>query len=551
MSSVRKISPYSTNQGNEGTCWAHSTARLISRLIKTHVVGVHDEVTDEFYDSIMFEEGELLDEYYNTINCSTENTIFHCIIHAQAWHERKGKPFSMHKSLNKVINWESENLSAMLFHFIFNSIKNKYCHLEYLPVRGASAPIFYFLKLLRKGITEDKIKDILKYNDYQIIQVKADMAMDAATIDLPHGWQARMSRTKNRPYWLNTLTGKETWKDPRGITPPPSPASPISPSLVDEDNSKKKRGTYGYILFYNVHMDDVKAQLTVGDKKSNITEIFKRLATMWTELDSQEKALWNARAKETKGLIGGGLIFPTIQQVQENKIMFSRLITKLASVFELIRISFKKKTLKIILARSIGLGDFITINDKYGYRDMTNPSLKCGEMYKGIGTHIYTSLSSTSKHTDWFEKITRVLEYGLYVLLTIYEHAILITAIEGDFFIVKNSWGVSKNWTLPNDEQFIVDNKLSISTLVDHATRDERPRDVELLFIELGGRDNYEIFTKKKLPKKSIIHTLKKTAKRLSACFGMGKKNKTQNKFKKYHKKLSKNDKTIKKCSKK
>jgi len=59
-----------------------------------------------------------------------------------------------------------------------------------------------------------------------------------------------------------------------------------------------------------------------------------------------------------------------------------------------------------------------------------------------------------------------------------------------------------------------------------------------------------EIFTEEKLPNKSIIHTLKKTAKRLSACFGMGKKNKTQNKFKKYHKKLSKNDKIIKKCSK-
>jgi hypothetical protein len=24
MSSVRKLSPYSTNEGNEGTCWAHS-----------------------------------------------------------------------------------------------------------------------------------------------------------------------------------------------------------------------------------------------------------------------------------------------------------------------------------------------------------------------------------------------------------------------------------------------------------------------------------------------------------------------------------------------
>jgi hypothetical protein len=540
MSSVRKISPYSTNQGNEGTCLAHSTARLISRLIKSLGLEPGDDYPDEFHDTIMFEEGEILDEYYNTINCSTENTIFHCIIHAQDMHERKGKPFSMHKSLNKVINWESENLSAMLFHFIFNSIKNKYCHLEYLPVRGASAPIFYFLKLLRKGITEDKIKDILRYNDFKSppppmnaspekldggwmvmnagdgrvyyfhpvtkkwswtrphtepipnALLVTDMELETASRDLPYGWQARMSRTKKRPYWLNTLTGKETWKDPRGVTPPPSPVSPISPSLAAEQS------TLGIYV-----------------------------------------------------VVGGGLIVPTFQQVQENKIMFSRLITKLTSVFELLRISFKKKTLKIILARSIGLGDFITINDKYGYRDMTNPSLKRGEMYKGIGTHIYTSLSSTSKHTDWFEKITRVLEYGLYVLLTIYEHAILITAIEGDFFIVKNSWGVSKNWTLPNGEQFIVDNKLSISTLVDHATRDERPRDVELLFIELGGRDNYEIFTKKKLPNKSIIHTLKKTAKRLSACFGMGKKNKTQKKFKKYHKKLSKNDKTIKKCLKK
>jgi hypothetical protein len=241
MSSVRKISPYSTNQGNEGTCWAHSTARLISRLIKSFGLKPGDDYPDEFHDTIMFEEGEILDEYYDTINCSTENTIFHCIILAQVWHKRKGKPFSMHKSLNKVINWESENLSAMLFHFIFNSIKNKYCHLEYLPVRGDSAPIFYFLKLLRKGITEDKIKDILKYNDYQIVQLEADMAMEDATRDLPHGWQVRMSRTKKRPYWLNILTGKSTWKDPRGVTPPPSPASPISPSLSKRPVGRGRR----------------------------------------------------------------------------------------------------------------------------------------------------------------------------------------------------------------------------------------------------------------------------------------------------------------------
>ena len=126
MSYVRKISPYSTDQGNEGTCWAHSTARLISRLIKSFGLEPRDNYPDEFYDTVVFEEGEILEEYYDTINCSSQHTIFHCIIHAQDIHKRKGKPFSMHKSLNKVINWESENLSAMLFHFIFNSIKNKY-----------------------------------------------------------------------------------------------------------------------------------------------------------------------------------------------------------------------------------------------------------------------------------------------------------------------------------------------------------------------------------------------------------------------------------------
>ncbi len=83
-------------------------------------------------------------------------------------------------------------------------------------------------------------------------------------------------------------------------------------------------------------------------------------------------------------------------------------------------------------------------------------------------------------------------------------------------------------------------------TLIEHSDNTR----VILIFIVPQKLED-EIFTEEKLPKKSIIHTLKKTAKRLSACFGMGKKNKTQNKFKKYHKKLSKNDKTIKKCSKK
>jgi hypothetical protein len=308
--------------------------------------------------------------------------------------------------------------------------------------------------------------------------VVTDMAMEAATIDLPRGWQARMSRTNNRPYWLNTLTGKETWKDPRGVTPPPSPTSPISPL-----------GRYV--------------------------------------------------------VIGGGLIVPTIQQVQENKIMFSRLITKLASVFETIRISLKKKTVILTLFMSTDLNDFIQINDKLGFRDFgwSEPTIWDEDNKNNTTNKGYSTISIKS---TWFETITRVLERGLYVLLTIYGHAILITAIEDEFFIVKNSWGTNRNWTLPNGEQFIVDNKLNIYTLIEHSNNTR----VILVFIGLETHKD-EIFTEEKLPKKSIIHTLKKTAKRLSACFGMGKKNKTQKKFKKYHKKLSKNNKTIKKCSKK
>ena len=210
MSYVRKISPYSTNQGNEKICWAHSIARLISRFIKIHF-GERQKASDEF----MFDEGELLDEYYDTINCSTENTIFHCIALTQDIHERKGKPFSIHKSLNKMINWDSENLSALLFHFILNCLKNKYgcAAIDY----STGAPIFYFLKLIHEDITEEKIKDILNYYDFQMPPFPPPPEPP-----LPDGWQARMSRTKNRPYWINTLTGKKTRKDPRGVVSPPS-----------------------------------------------------------------------------------------------------------------------------------------------------------------------------------------------------------------------------------------------------------------------------------------------------------------------------------------
>lgn len=439
MSYVRKVSPYSTTQGTEGTCWAHSMSRLISRLIKIHFGGLQD-LNTKFNDPIWFYEGELLDEYYDTINCSTENTIFHCIAQAQDVYKRKDKSFSIHKSLKQVINWESENLSALLFHFIFNSIKNKYCNLIYKPQRGLATPIFYFFKLIRRSISEEKIKVLLKYNDYQDI-------------------------------------------------PPP----PLEEELyIDYD--------------------------AFASSKS-----YKDMVA---------------------GARGGGLIIPTYQQVQENKVGFSRLITKLAHIFKLLRIALRKNTLQINLFMSMDLNSFVHLNAKSGF-PYNHPTFNVEPVSHASFLPSRQSNFFFGKPM-WLKTIIQVLGRGLYVLLDIYEHTILITAIEDEFFIVKNSWGSNRDWILPDDVNFVVDNKLSISTLIEHSKLLKVA--VELVYIEFETPKD-RIITKKKLSNKSIIHILQKTAKSWFPHFGMGKKA-TLKRLKNYHKKLIQNGKTIKNVQK-
>jgi len=419
MSYVRKVSPYSTDQGDEGTCWAHSMSRLISRLIKIHFNGLQD-LNIKFNDPIWFYEGELLDEYYDTTNCSTENTIFHCIAEAQDVYKRKEKPFSIHKSLNKVINWDSENLSALLFHFIYNIIKNKYCHLIYRPQRGLAGPIFYFFKLIRRSISEEKIKVLLKYNDYQDIQPPP--------------------------------------------TPQPSPEEELYSDYYDYASSKAYK--------------DMVA-----------------------------------------GARGGGLIIPTYQQVQENKVNFSTLITKLAHIFKLLRIALRKNTLKINLFMSMDLNSFVHLNPESGY-PYNHPTFNT---YPVSHASFLPSRQSNFffRKPMWLKTIIQVLRRGLYVLLNIYEHTILITGIEDEFLIIKNSWGSNRNWILPDEVNFIVDNKLSIATLIEHSKLVKFA--VELVYIDFEIIKTRTL-TKKKLPNNSIIHNLQKTAKRWFPHFGMRKK---------------------------
>jgi hypothetical protein len=351
--------------------------------------------------------------------------------------------------LDNLINWDSENLSALLFHFIFNSIKNKYCHLIYKPQRGLSGPIFYFFKLIRRGISEEKIKVLLKYNDYQDIQPP---------------------------------------------TPPSSPSSPSSPLSPEE-------------------------------------ELYR---------DYDDYASSNAYKDMVAGAKGVGFIKPTYQQVQENKVNFSTLITKLAYIFKLLRIELRKNTLKINLFMSLDLNSFVHLNPKSGF-PYNHPTFNPYPVSRTIFLPSKESNFFFGKPM-WLKTIIQVLERGLYILLDIYEHTILITAIEDEFFIVKNSWGSNRNWILPIDVNFIVNSKLSIATLIEHSKLVKFA--VELVYIDFEIIKT-RILTKKKHSNKSIIHNLQKTAKQWFPHFGMGKKA-TLKKLKNYHNKLIKNGKTIK-----
>ena len=67
----------------------------------------------------------------------------------------------------------------------------------------------------------------------------------------------------------------------------------------DDEKPKKKR-TSGYILFSNANRDDMKTKLTVDDEKHKNTEVMKGLASMWKELNDEERGEWNAKATQLK-----------------------------------------------------------------------------------------------------------------------------------------------------------------------------------------------------------------------------------------------------------
>jgi hypothetical protein len=158
----RGKSQYDANQGQEGTCMYHGITRLLARLIK---VRFHK----------YFSEGngnERINEYYNTINCGNTTTIFECIINCQQQYivqYLKNKESAQQKTTwddlyieyktnpqNSIIDWDSESLSAILFHYIYATIK---------PINKPTYIIFdnLFTDILYYEVDDTYIKALLRY----------------------------------------------------------------------------------------------------------------------------------------------------------------------------------------------------------------------------------------------------------------------------------------------------------------------------------------------------------------------------------------------------
>ena len=70
--------------------------------------------------------------------------------------------------------------------------------------------------------------------------------------------------------------------------------SPKKEKPVKEEGEKKRRGMTGYLLFSKEKRPEVKEEL--GDVKP--TEVVTEVAKRWKALSDEERAAWNARAKE-------------------------------------------------------------------------------------------------------------------------------------------------------------------------------------------------------------------------------------------------------------
>jgi Ca2+-binding EF-hand superfamily protein len=145
----RQISDYNTDQGELGTCYAHVSARLFARVIKLKFDGIfiQKEECNDYYDTRYLDNSQdsIFDKFIDTKNIQGRYGLLCC------------KDYDSD-------GWCEENLSAMLFHYIYKIIKNNYgCQ----GGKFDEVISFYFRHFRTNNITIDSIKQILGYNQYK------------------------------------------------------------------------------------------------------------------------------------------------------------------------------------------------------------------------------------------------------------------------------------------------------------------------------------------------------------------------------------------------
>jgi hypothetical protein len=134
-------------------------SRLLAKFIKVS------------FPSYFIFGNERMNEYYHTVNCSTKNTIFNCIITAQ----QKWDSLMIKKQIDPI-DWNTENLSALLFHFIYTTLIVEYEKIDGKKDGPPELAIFFILRIvLLRDITSDMIKKVLRYSLSQFNKSQVDM----------------------------------------------------------------------------------------------------------------------------------------------------------------------------------------------------------------------------------------------------------------------------------------------------------------------------------------------------------------------------------------
>jgi hypothetical protein len=137
---IRQNSVFLSNQGSEGTCYAHAVTRMLSRYIKKK------------YSRFFPIENEKCSYYYHTISCAD---IWKCFI------DVKNNTLDFCTENLDDDGWNKENISALLYVYIYKLLTKKY------GCNGATIDeikniVFFFKDHLRSVLNLTFIKNTLE-----------------------------------------------------------------------------------------------------------------------------------------------------------------------------------------------------------------------------------------------------------------------------------------------------------------------------------------------------------------------------------------------------